>query len=410
MNGGISDICARLDLARLQVHFQPVVNLRTGDMVGVEALLRPVGEDGAMVSPGIIFERAARMGLLLELEREARELALHEFHAQEPPAELLLFLNFSAALLDDGRLDPGRIHATVVAEQLATASIAIEIVESGVSSQEQLAAFAARNRAAGFLIVLDDFGTEHSNLERVALVRPDVIKIDRSITSGAAGDPIKQSILRSIAYLARTIGALSLAEGIEEYEDLLVCAREGVELAQGFYLGRPAESLAHARKRQMERLHESLAALRADLSAQLRAASQVVQATVNAVGDIVAELSACTRDTAEDCLRRRIKGSPFSCAYLVDEDGVQCSETLFVQSAPQRDRHPVFQPATRGTNHSLKDYVYGPLAQGRQDYVTHPYVSLASGHLCRTFSRRFTTTDGHALLLCVDTEDRGATL
>ena len=393
-----------LELRELLVYFQPIFNIRTGNVLGLEALLRPVGVGGEMIAPGIVFQRAERDGVLLELEREARELALREFAAQRGDAELVLFLNFSAVLLDHGHLDPGRILRTVRGHDLPVESVALEIVESGVQSQEQLASFADRNRASGFLIILDDFGTEHSNLERVALVRPDIIKIDRGIVSGAANDPIKRSVLRSIAYLARQIGALSLAEGIEHYDDLIACAEEGVELGQGFLLGRPAPDLAGACRREQEAASRALRQLRSDLSDRLRSSSSVMQEVETTVASITERLSTAASTEMEAVLEGAVAASPqVQCAYVVDTDGVQRTETVMAPGSVSPRRHPVFQPARRGTNHSLKDYVYGPVALRRNEFLTQPYLSLASGTLCRTYARRFTTGDGDQLILCIDT-------
>lgn len=403
MNERIRHLTHDLDLSDLHVYFQPVYNVRTGQVLGLEALLRPVGPEGEMVAPGIVFERAEKSDLLLDLEREARILSLEAFARQKNDRNLVLFLNFSSVLLDHGQLDPGRILATVEEFDLPPAAVGLELVESGVSVQSQLAAFARRNRDAGFLIILDDFGTEHSNLERVAVVKPDIIKIDRSIVSGSSRDPVKRSVLRSVAYLSRTIGALSLAEGIEHYEDLVACAEEGVELGQGFLLGRPAPSVDRACAHRRSAATDALTRLKSDLAASLQQASHAMSEVEAAISDLVNELAGVPGSDMESHLQTIVASSGLiESAFVCDGAGVQVTDTVLTDGQRPAERHPIFQPAARGTDHSLKDYVYGLLALGRPDFLSAPYISLATGSLVRTHSRRFVNADGTELILCVD--------
>ena len=402
----LSDLEHRANVVELTSYFQPVFNLRTGRAVGVEALMRPITARGDILAPETILERARREGLLLELERKTRSVAVEQFSRSRRSEELILFLNFSATLLDGGQIDPGRLSSTIRDYGLSERSVAIEIVESGVRSQDELAKFARRNRDAGFLISLDDFGTKHSNLERITVVRPDIIKIDRSIISGTAQSPVKRSVLRSITYLARTIGALSLAEGVEVYEDLLACAVEGVELAQGYLLGRPQPTVATAQGSEPAR--ESLSRLGHDLRMRLSS----LNASHRAVEEVVEALAECFEHAAESDIERIAEREAdtcdtFECIYVIDDRGVQLTRTIATRRTQRRvQRHAIFQPAGKGTDHSLKDYVYAPLALGHRQYVTEPYLSLATGEPCRTWSRRVRSRAGRELILCVDIAHR----
>lgn len=397
------ELMAQLDLRDVVAYFQPIYNLREGSVVGVEALLRPINVDGDMLSPALVFERAAQLDLLLELERAARFVALRTYAEADNPEKPILFLNFSARLLDNGELDPGHIFRTVTEFGIEPSRIAIEIVESGVESPSDLASFAERNRASGFLISLDDFGTEHSNLERVALVSPEIIKIDRSIVAGVSRNELKQSVLRSIVYLARTIGALTLAEGLEEYDDLLMCVAEGVELGQGFLLGRPAADPCRANKKTGGPAQDALTKLQSDLQQRARDERTKHEAAEAEVTSLVAVLAGKASSELEMVLQAGMASrTRLECGYLVSTDGIQESDTIINARADVRIRHPMFHPAERGTDHNRKDYIYGLLALGNHRYLTQPYVSFATGGVCRTLATRFTSADGADHILCVD--------
>ncbi len=397
------EIKKRLKIETLQTYFQPIYNLRTGTIMGVEALLRPLKSTGEHLAPAILFQEAEMNGCLLEIEREARIIALKAFSEELPERDVVLFLNFSSALLDTGELDPELILSTVRHYGLAVRNVAVETVESGVHSLEELSQFSRSVRRAGFLISLDNFGTEHSSLERVALIRPDIIKIDRSIVDGVGESSRKRSVLRSIAYLSRSIGALSLAQGIERYEDLQICALEGIDLAQGFLLGRPGPTVDTAFQRRETAATPYFDLLEQDLREQLRLRSDLFRHIQVKVDSLATALTEQPLATVEAELERIILDlSIFDAGYVLNSSGLQVTRTVMTRQRKRQERHPVFHPTPEGTNHRLMDYAYGPGALDHDRFITAPYRSLNSGELCRTISRRFTSKDEHELIVCVD--------
>jgi EAL domain-containing protein (putative c-di-GMP-specific phosphodiesterase class I) len=397
------EIKKQLRIKTLESYFQPIYNLRTGAILGVEALLRPVSTTGEHLAPAILFQEAEMNGCLLEVEREARVVALKAFSAELPAKDIILFLNFAASLLDTGNLDPELVLSTVRHYGLAVRNVAVEMVESGAHSLEELSRFSKAVRQAGFLICLDNFGTEHSSLERVALIRPDIIKIDRSIVNGVDESPRKRSVLRSVAYMAKSIGALSLAEGIERYEDLQVSALEGIDLAQGFLLGRPVPTVETAFHRKEKSSTPYFDTLEQDLREHLRSQSDLFGTIHEYVDALAKSLAQQPLVTLEQELERVILDiSVFDAGYILNPQGVQVTRTVMTRQRKRQERHPLFHPTPQGTNHRLKNYAYGPGALDRDRFITKPYRSLNSGELCRTISRRFVTTDGQELIVCVD--------
>lgn len=397
----------RLEIDNLESYFQPVYNVRTGQIIGVEALLRPHRRSGEHLAPAILFHEAEMAGCLLDLEREARMVALKSFSAELPDRDLILFLNFSSALLDAGALDPERILSTVRHYGLAVRNVAIETVESGVNSLEELSHFSKSIRRAGFLISLDNFGTEHSSLERVALIRPDIIKIDRSIIDGVHESSRKRSVLKSIAYLSRTIGALCLAQGLERYEDLAVCAAEGIDLSQGFLLGRPGPTVDAALRRKHTTATQSFDTLEQDLGNALRARSTAFKEIHRSVDELAASLGEVDSAAIESELERLILDTAiFDAGYILTPDGDQVTRTVMTRLRKRPERHPIFHPTPKGTNHRLMDYAYGPAALQHDRYITAAYLSLNSGEVCRTISQQFVSKDGENYVVCVDIPEK----
>ena len=386
----------------LQTYFQPIINLKSGGVVGHEALVRGRTATGEIVPPVTLFTAAAELDVRVALERGARENAIRSFATEDGSEDSLLFLNFSSWMLDEQMLEPGLIAATCRTVGLDPRQVAIEIVEATVRDLDAIRLFAERNRAAGFVITLDDFGTEHSNLQRVPLVRPDVIKIDRSIVHGVADDVYQQSVLRSVVYLSRVVGALALAEGVERYEDLLLCAQEGADLAQGFLIGRPQSSLAQSFRAASSTLAEIMPRLREDLTTELRREIKYQSDAQERILQFLPRVSGADAGGREAILRELVRShDDLECAYLVRPDGVQMTETVFADGVMLLQERALFSPARPGDNHALKEYIYGIVAMRHSHFLTDRYVSMASGRSVRTFSTGLPDS-ADAVILCVD--------
>ena len=212
-----TNLAASVRLEDLTVALQPVLDLRTGNVHGFEALLR--GPEGSDVNPPAVFRRARREHWLGELEYRARSLA---FEAAERflQGREVLFLNGDIRF----PLPPHRYPYLV-----------LEVSEARNVSRHQV----EKLRQEGLDLYLDDYGVSHGNLARILDVRPSGLKVDRSIIRGIAEDGRRFAMARALAALASDLGMDLVAEGIETSEDLVAARRAGFTLGQGYYLGRP---------------------------------------------------------------------------------------------------------------------------------------------------------------------------
>ena len=382
--------------------FHPIYSVRERTIIGFEALSRGyAGISSEEIPPQELFRRAGEAGRLVELDRHCQETAARSFAALPGTVqESLLFLNVSAGLIER---DIGEVH--MLNESLRKAGlspdqIVLEIVESKVDDINALSCFVQYHRRNGYLIALDDVGAGHSNLERISLLQPDIIKIDRALISGISSGYHKQEVCKALILLSHRIGALTVAEGIEEEEEALTCLALGADMLQGFYFSRPLKPAevpglscrtildlagiyverSVKRKEQENTLARNHRALAERLTGRL---------TRRAPGEFPAVLASSLRSTR------------FArCAYIVDENGCQLTPTLS-RKADSGKQHRLFAPAPAGTDHSLKSYV---LRRGTLEtcYITEPYISKATGNLCITASRGFRAADGRAYILCID--------
>jgi EAL domain-containing protein (putative c-di-GMP-specific phosphodiesterase class I) len=400
-SGDVGGIVGLIRGGRIITHFQPIHSIRSRSILGVEALSRGYDTDSeALIPPMRLSTEARREGVWLDLERLMRVKALESygrlFAGPNPP---LLFLNFDPLVFDEGVAGSGNLANLVASLDLDPAGIVLEIVESHARDEYVLLEFVERHRALGFLIAVDDVGDGDSNLARLAHLKPDILKIDRSVCSGIDRDYHRRKAVQSLTWFAHQVGALALAEGIETRDEALTAMELGADLLQGYYLDRPG---ANIRLFHADRMHDLLAefrdrtARRAEIVRKKRSDEKVILMRV------VSELGAVRPAEFNAVLARVVVDSDdVECAYVLDPGGIQISHS-HVRSSRMHRHNILFHPADAGSDHSMKEYCFMLDRTGAPTHITSPYISGATGELCVTLSARFHAVGGHACILCVD--------
>lgn len=228
-------------LAQRSIHclFQPIVCLSERRVLGYEALSRGPS-NSPLHSPLNLFAIARQAGRLAELEVLCRETACRRFSELNLPGQL--FLNVSPESLVEPDYPSGRTLQMLEMIGLAPSRVVIELTEQTPTEDFQLLYNALHHyRDMGFSIALDDLGAGYSSLRLWSELRPDYVKIDRHFIDGIHQDPLKREFVGSILQIARASRAQVIAEGIELAEELAVLGDMGVNLVQGYLLGRPQE-------------------------------------------------------------------------------------------------------------------------------------------------------------------------
>lgn len=231
------NVCGRCDAPLdfdFTMAFQPLVDIDEGRVYGYEALVRgPEGESAAAVLAKVDdrtryrFDQACRV--------KAIEIA-HRLNARG-----VLSINF----LPNAVYEPEAcIQATLAAAERVgwpVSRLCFEIVESeSVTDRRHLQNIVASYRAMGMKTALDDFGTGYANLDLLAEISPDMLKIDRQLISDIDASPRKQIVIRHLVDLARHLDIKLVAEGIETLEEARWLYRHGIARQQGYWFARPA--------------------------------------------------------------------------------------------------------------------------------------------------------------------------
>jgi EAL domain-containing protein (putative c-di-GMP-specific phosphodiesterase class I) len=210
--------------------FQPIIDLRRGVVAGYEALARFTGPPTA--PPDVWFAAAGRLGLDVRLEARVVRAVLAA--RETVPERSFLSVNVSPHLLCEPEL------ADLLLGTADLSRMVFELTEHvPYDNHEEVTALLDRLRNAGAAVALDDAGSGYSGLRQLALVRPQIVKLDRALVDHADRDEAKLALAELLGAYASRLGARLLVEGVERPEELEAFVRLGVPLAQGWLFAKP---------------------------------------------------------------------------------------------------------------------------------------------------------------------------
>lgn len=377
-------------------HFQPIYSLPHRRTVGMEALLRASHHNNPLSPPD------AYLAMDSAEQRHQLDLTVCQHHVQHfnsfPHENRWLFLNMDAASL----ALPARAEAlarTIIQAGLPPSSVVLEVPEHALESQEGLVECVKLLRQAGFLIAIDDFGVNHSNLDRVCMLEPDLVKFDRNLLRSAASQSRTRNLLSRLVHLMHEIGALVVEEGIETEKDVLVALESGCDLVQGYYISRPheqPESDAIITPRIDARWDELMVRelLKRKLTRrQLELARQSFVQTAIALMQGAPFLHAATPMlNMPDVIR----------CFLLDSAGRQIGKNLN-SLQPLAPEDPRLAPLTdtTGAIWSRRAYFQHAIDQPGVLYMSEPYLSMTDTRNCVTLSMAI-EIDEAMHVLCAD--------
>ena len=231
----LARIRTALDEDLFVLYHQPVVELSTGRTVQNELLLRMVGGDGTVHAPGEFLGVAERYGLISEIDRWVIREAGRIAAAGEP-----IEFNISARSLDD-RDVLRELEDVIAGEDVDPGLLVVEVTETAVVRDLDVARrFAERVAELGCGLALDDFGTGQANLSYLKHLPADHLKIDMEFIRDIARSETDRRLVAGMVSFAQGFDQVTVAEGVEDEETLMVIRELGVDRAQGFLFGRPS--------------------------------------------------------------------------------------------------------------------------------------------------------------------------
>ena len=236
----VTDLSHAIGNDELVLHFQPQINLQTGETTGCEALVRWNHAERGLIPPAEFLGLAEMTDLIHPLSEWVIESTIHQMQKLASIGhDLPVAVNLSARNLPDTRL-VDLIESLLKANGVAPERLEVEITESALINNPQRAMDNLnRLRGLGVTIAIDDFGTGYSSLRLLKQLPPDTLKVDRSFVKEMLESPTDYSIVSSTIALGQNLSARIIAEGVEDQATLNALADLKCEGAQGYFIAKP---------------------------------------------------------------------------------------------------------------------------------------------------------------------------
>jgi diguanylate cyclase (GGDEF)-like protein len=260
---GNSDLLREIIASRtITTLFQPIVDLRSMEIIGYEALSRgPVNTP--LFGPLDLIAQAEQDNCLWKLEELFRETAITS--ASALGIKCLLFLNVDPNVVNDPSFTTGFTRQSISDHGLMPEMIVFEFTErSAIENYKSFRSAMYHYIEQGYKTAIDDTGAGYSNMSMITRIKPNFIKIDMELIRGVDADSFKQAIIKSFVWLVNLTNTKLIAEGIETMGEAKTLLNMGVHAGQGFLLGRPSPALGEVNegvKRELAELNRSSALL-----------------------------------------------------------------------------------------------------------------------------------------------------
>ncbi len=240
------ELKAAIEADKLRLSFQPQISIASAQLVGFEVLVRWDHPTLGALNPNAFLDVAASAELLPLLGQSVLKAALQEAQSWAGTAleTLTISVNVAAAQLRNSHFDSD-VQAALDATGFPANQLTLEITESAlVEDIEAAADLLAKLRRMGVRLALDDFGTGHASYAYLKALPFDYIKLDKAFVSGLDRDRRDRALVKSIIELARTLGMMVVAEGVENERQLQRLSREGCTTYQGYFCSPPLDASA----------------------------------------------------------------------------------------------------------------------------------------------------------------------
>lgn len=237
---GIMDLVKIVKEQRTFPCYQPIVNLYTDEVVGWESLGRATSSDGP-INPGSLFWLASQNKVEGKLSARFRESSTQCAicrHCWPAAKGSYLFFNLHPAEFHESDFLQ-TLDSIRESDLLLWYTVVMEMPESWVCNTQEMQVLVKEIRERGMLVAYDDFGRGQSRIPDLISCPPDFLKLDRQLVANLEGHQVKRDLVKAIVDACRELKVRTIGEGIETYEEMQACVDMGIELGQGFLLGKP---------------------------------------------------------------------------------------------------------------------------------------------------------------------------
>jgi EAL domain-containing protein (putative c-di-GMP-specific phosphodiesterase class I) len=382
----------------IEIHFQPIVSIRSKKLYAFEALTRCTYK-GAIIPPYELFKLAIDANLNLELDVLTRNKSIEKFKKYYlENNELILFLNFEPSLINNFHAQEENYCFTQAIDSVGIPykNFILEIKEDEISNTKALKEFCAYYKELGFAIALDDFGTGNSTFDRINIIKPDLIKIDKSLFQDTKNNHINREIIKSIARMGHNLGIRVLAEGVEDEDAICLALKSNVNLFQGYYFSRPVFELDTFLMDKLTVSMNEIGSLFKKMTLDSISKKRDLVNNYNLLSNQIIEQFVTIHDSEKILKTELLNHNDLEAFYLIDVNSSKQIHDTVIDNKNER-----FIPSKAGDEHYLKEYFYITLESKQGIFLSPNYVSYATGNICKTFAKKF-ELENKSYIICID--------
>lgn len=384
--------------------FQPVISLKEMRVVGFEALSRGICSDtGSIITPSEMFDMARNENCALELDHLCRKSALKAFKDIPDYKKFMLFLNLDTSVIDNLDKEDSKFSGDITDEgDINFSSIALEIVESKIDNSQNLIKFVDNYKKQGYCVSLDDFGAMHSNMNRIILSKPNIIKIDMGLIRNINTNYYQQAIITSIIDIAKKTGALTLAEGLENIDDVMKSYELGIDLYQGFFLHRPCVDIAGNMRFIQDKIDYTVSYVKSKLQENVTIRKNRHTNFENVTNLFRQEAKDRSFEHFYKAVQTNIEFfNEIERIFMLDENGIQTHPSIVNSNHKKITKKSFSVFHENHSDHSLKDYFYYLKTLSAEKYFTDTFKSPITGNILRTMSCHIDIREAK-YIMCID--------
>ncbi|WP_461204519.1 EAL domain-containing protein [Clostridium sp. DL1XJH146] len=387
----------------INLFIKPIISVINKKIIGYETVNCGIAIDGEDFSVEDTIGILSNKEDLINIDRMYREKSAYIFSNEiKNIKNKLLFLDINLGIISHF-LGSGVILDLIEKYNLKPHNVVLNIKGNGFNDTEDLKDFIIKYRSIGFLIALSDIGSGFANLDKISFFEPDIIIISKNITESIEEDYYKQEVFKSLVNLSKNIGALVIADGINSIQTALTLMDLGADMLEGDCIGKfdvIDEKVVIDVKQIIEEVADNYKKYMKD---KINFEKINHQRYEKVITNIKNQLSKLKKGEFDKLLAQVIlENNDFECIYVLNESGIQVTDTLTKYKDVLSQKALIFHPAEKNTNHSLKKYYYFLKNMVLEKYITEPYISLATGNLCITVSQVFSTPNDENYILCID--------
>ena len=386
-----------IDNDKIDIFFQPIVSIKDKKIFAYEALTRAYDDNDELISPMYLFDQAKKENISNILDNYVRKLAIEKFQKYyNQNKNVLLFLNFESSIIDNYLED--NFLKVVHNNNINPSNIVIEIKEDSVKDNQALIRFVNKYREYGFIIAIDDFGTGYSSFDRLSLIQPDIVKVDRSIIYDINKNFVNSEILKAISNMCHKIGAIVLAEGVESKNEILSCMKKDIDIFQGFYFAKAKKIVDDKIKNNIFSSINNIGDnYKTMVKNHINVKSSLLQESQTLTKNVLSILNSNTKNYIKNMENIILENKKLEAIYIIDfYTGLQFNDTIILI-----EENTLFNPTKDSHDHSLKEYYFIAKESSRGDYLSGKYISKASGNMCRTYSSGIVLNE-KKYIICLD--------